>query len=751
MLNKLQALKQNHSREEGFSLIEVMVAILVIGILTAIIVPTYINSQNEINSQSTKAALQSAGLAIEQEAIDNNGLYPTYMPNELKNNPESAKYVYSYNDERTAWCLQAPSTVGKLFVSSSSGGKIIAAPCTEENIAEGSDTPWVAPVVKTPNVPVIASHSWASNETTAKTTLTLSGSSCTLSSADQAEWGSKTILQYRAKAVNNARSGETVFTSWSPNTSVNFTLPGWLPGEEVAYSTQARCLISNGIDYSYASSYSPEVKRNVATFVVNPISFSNTTGTWINASTFRAVSSWSAAFCPAGTKQYLLAIKSSGGSTMAGSTTWNSWAQSDTSDATAWASGGTTTFTHTVGCLLPNGTRITSTPTVDSSNNTIRPPAIPGGLVAVDSDTAAITPTGVKWNAVTCQTGTPQYLLTRIVGGSWNSGWIAGTALDLTLAVNTNYSYNVEARCVSGSLSSTGSGDSASVSFTTRYTIPDAPGKVGTYGHNGTGPATFKDNVLTWQAVTCVNSTPQYAVRQIMKNGDAITTSQPSSGWTISGTSYQINSSWLPTGSTVQFEANARCVGAGGTSPEAGWTTSADAKWTTSIDAPTSPTSLSFTNAGNATWSAPSTKCDSGATLQYIVVNGTWNGGWQTATSATLGSYSDIGGKTYTAKVKARCVGSNTSSSESSYTSATRTLPYKQATTTSHSDGNCSNFRSNHSTGSSVYNCVYGGNGPIDLTQYCNDGGYTWFKTPWGWSTSGNLNNASTARVENAC
>lgn len=625
MLTKIQALKERMAQEEGFSLVEVMVAILVIGILTAIVVPTYINSQNELNSQKTRAALQSAGLAIEQEAGDNNGLYPTYLPNELKNNPETSKFVYSYSNGRTSWCIQAPSTVGKLFISSSSGGKVISTTCTEENIAEGSDTPWRTPIVATPGTPIIASHAWASNETSARTTLNIPAGSCVLDASDTAEWGPKTTLEYRIKAVNVNRGNEELLSPWGAGTSVSMQLPGWLPGETVRYSAQTRCVITNGIDHPYRSEFSPEVQRNIAMFVVNPVDFSVTTAAWVDNATFRASASWEAnAFCPAGERQYRLKVASSGGSTMTGATTWRSWASSQSSDVTAWTSGGTTTFTHTVGCLLPTGARVASTDTVEVVNNTLRPPTAPTGLAAVANVVynSPATPTGMEWNTVTCQTGTPQYLVTRTLGGSWNSGWVTASEITLNLTPEVNYAHTVTAKCVSGSVSSINSPASAALAFKAEFVTPWEPAAAptGLTLTVATTSTTKSNHKLTWSAATCTSpgSVIQYRPARTTIDGDSLGSNPTfASAWQTS-LSYTIPSSWLKFGSTIGVKVQSRCYNAtsGLASVDSG-ATSAEKKGTLGIDAPDYPGRPTVSTAGRVT--IPAATCPTDTTAKYRV------------------------------------------------------------------------------------------------------------------------------------
>jgi type IV pilus assembly protein PilA len=76
----LYKLRQRAQDERGFTLIELLVVILIIGILAAILIPSFLNQKGKAVDASAKELAHTAQVAAETYATDNNGSYAAMTP-----------------------------------------------------------------------------------------------------------------------------------------------------------------------------------------------------------------------------------------------------------------------------------------------------------------------------------------------------------------------------------------------------------------------------------------------------------------------------------------------------------------------------------------------------------------------------------------------------------------------------------------------------------------------------------------------
>ena len=128
----LEKLREKRNEESGFTLVELLVVMLILGILAAIAVPAFFSQRDKAQDADTKSGVRTAQTAIETYATDNGGDYTGATVADLEDiEPTLADTDLSEPSglSETTYTVTGTSSTGNTFSIERAGG-ITTLECT---------------------------------------------------------------------------------------------------------------------------------------------------------------------------------------------------------------------------------------------------------------------------------------------------------------------------------------------------------------------------------------------------------------------------------------------------------------------------------------------------------------------------------------------------------------------------------------------------------------------------------------------
>jgi len=120
----LQRLRERSGSESGFTLVELLVVMLILGILAAIAIPSFFNQRDKARDAEAKTTAKTAQTAIETYATENNGTYTSASVDDLRRIEETLPATgLTVTSNAETYTVTATSDTGNTFsVSRAAGG-----------------------------------------------------------------------------------------------------------------------------------------------------------------------------------------------------------------------------------------------------------------------------------------------------------------------------------------------------------------------------------------------------------------------------------------------------------------------------------------------------------------------------------------------------------------------------------------------------------------------------------------------------
>lgn len=260
MPNKLNLNRFNFSKTKGFTIVELVVVVVVIGILSAIVILSYNSWKRATISAQLKSDLNNVSVAMENYRNFNN-IYPSSIPDNMQ--PSEGVVLYGgSNDGGETYCVQASNEAYEdltLYITSSSNTN------AQEGVCPTSIDPPTTPVV----------------------TVTLNGSDV-LATITPVTCTEPATAEYGIRSRTNDGIWSS-WSAWSPGLTASRTAND---GVKYGYQAQARCVDTPSISSTVAGIEGTYIDP-ISTPSARTISHSNSgsSTTW----------SWNATSCPDGT------------------------------------------------------------------------------------------------------------------------------------------------------------------------------------------------------------------------------------------------------------------------------------------------------------------------------------------------------------------------------------------------------------------------------------------------------------------
>jgi type IV pilus assembly protein PilA len=130
----VQKFRERSNGESGFTLVELLVVMLILGLLAAIAIPSFFNQRDKAKDADAKAGVRTAQTAMETYSTDNDGSYANATADDLVTIEETLNDVNitDVTSDADSYSLEVTSTTDNTFTIARGADGQTTYSCTEE-------------------------------------------------------------------------------------------------------------------------------------------------------------------------------------------------------------------------------------------------------------------------------------------------------------------------------------------------------------------------------------------------------------------------------------------------------------------------------------------------------------------------------------------------------------------------------------------------------------------------------------------